>query len=181
MTVSKYFSFSLLLHGVLLVWIIIQSVSINRTTVPFIPAYSYHSSISEKNNLSQKKIIPDKTGFQHEFNTKKNIPIKIQQPSKSEINQEISHRVLLKILHDAIATTQHYPDKAIELNEKGIVTLGFILNPSGSIENLRIVKSSGFDEMDASAIQALQAISPIKNIREYLQNQENFTIDVIFQ
>lgn len=46
----------------------------------------------------------------------------------------------------------HYPALAMRLNHQGKVTLGMTIEPDGSVTNVHVTASSGFDELDQGAV-----------------------------
>lgn len=92
----------------------------------------------------------------------------------------IKNNPLLKILHQAIAAKQSYPEEAVSLNQTGTVKIKFLLFPNGQISHVSIIKSSGFANIDSAALTAVQAISPVHSTNLYLKKAEFFTIDIVF-
>lgn len=45
-----------------------------------------------------------------------------------------------------------YPPLAMRLNHEGVTTIGFTIQPDGSVSNVHVVESSGHDELDQAAI-----------------------------
>ena len=88
--------------------------------------------------------------------------------SQSQLYQENNsarsnrNKTILQILHNAIAEKQIYPDISIELKESGTVKLGFLLSPNGELSNVLVIHSSGFPNIDAAAINAVNASSPVQ-------------------
>ncbi|CAN5236161.1 hypothetical protein BH10PSE19_BH10PSE19_06450 [soil metagenome] len=85
------------------------------------------------------------------------------------------------MLHTAIAAKQVYPESALALNQTGIVKIAFTLESTGQLSNIRIIKSSGFTDLDSAAISAVEAISPIEGMERYIQKKDDFSIAVAFQ
>ncbi|MDK4623735.1 energy transducer TonB [Kingella kingae] len=58
-----------------------------------------------------------------------------------------------------------YPDKSVELGEEGKVKLATIVNPNGSVDDIELIQSSGFERLDRAAIEAVkQAKYQPKNV-----------------
>jgi TonB family protein len=87
---------------------------------------------------------------------------------------------LLKILHDAIAEKQSYPESALLLKQTGVVTIGFMLYPNGEMTDIFIKKSSGVDSIDQAALEAARLTSPVKQVSAYLEQAGLFSLDVQF-
>ncbi|MEM1243790.1 MAG: energy transducer TonB [Pseudomonadota bacterium] len=83
---------------------------------------------------------------------------------------------LLMQLHNAITRQQKYPQAAINLQQQGNVTVAFTLQPNGKINNLRVIKSSGYGLLDAAALASVRAIVPFKLAQQYLRTADNFQI-----
>lgn len=88
---------------------------------------------------------------------------------------------LLKILHDAIALNQSYPEDALALNQSGIVKIGFLIHPDGIIEKVSLIKSSGVECLDSAAITAVRTLPPVVAARDYLKEVKYLAVEVMFQ
>lgn len=62
-------------------------------------------------------------------------------------------------LHQVIAQQKKYPARAKRKQEEGTVTVSFVIYANGSIQNLKIVRSSGSDSLDQAAINTVKQIS----------------------
>lgn len=85
---------------------------------------------------------------------------------------------LLTVLHNIIALALRYPEQAQLLNEHGTVLIGFTIMPSGKVENIRVLKSSGYPLLDHAAIDTLQNINPFKAIQ--LTKTQQFKLSMSF-
>ena len=47
---------------------------------------------------------------------------------------------------------RQYPPLAMRLNHEGVTTIGFTIEPNGSVTNVHVIDSSGHDELDQAAI-----------------------------
>lgn len=88
---------------------------------------------------------------------------------------------LLTILHAAIEKTQSYPDDAEQTGREGRVSVEFLLNPDGSINQLHILQPSGTVSLDEAALAAVRAAAPFANVNSYLHAPQRFSIDIIFK
>lgn len=191
-----FFVLSLLCHvGILLLFMHTISSSAVKLPIASLAAYLQPSSpqkqksivrIKERSDLSaklrQNKI--DKLLLTHtrsHANTSHKLNEQPSQQFATSISQQENHDVLLKILHTAIAAKQNYPESAQLLNQGGRVKISFMLLPSGHINNIRVSKSSGFNDLDTAAIEAVQAISPIVEAAHYLQQADHFMVEVVFE
>ncbi|MDF2940063.1 MAG: Gram-negative bacterial TonB protein C-terminal [Gammaproteobacteria bacterium] len=84
------------------------------------------------------------------------------------VNQAVSQhiapqnmQVLLNSLDRDIQAHLTYPDSAQSDIQQGFIILAFDLQPDGQISNIAIEKSSGMQDLDQAAIQAVQQSSPI--------------------
>lgn len=89
--------------------------------------------------------------------------------------------VLLEQLHDDVAHHLVYPDSAASLDLSGIVTLRFLMLPTGKISQITIVRSSGSSILDDAACATLDSISPFTPAQHYLHEPDYFTIPVAFE
>jgi len=88
--------------------------------------------------------------------------------------------IILKILHQAIAANQTYPETVNDMQLTGTVKIGFWLYPDGHLSNIKIIKSSHNDLIDHSALEAIAHISPVKMAGNYLSHSDFFSVEVIF-
>ncbi|NOZ37338.1 MAG: energy transducer TonB [Gammaproteobacteria bacterium] len=76
----------------------------------------------------------------------------------------------------------YYPRLARRKNIQGAVILGFAINRLGEINNIRIVKSSGFAVLDIAAEDALRQLDQLHWEQGYLQrNNQHIELPVIYQ
>lgn len=57
----------------------------------------------------------------------------------------------------AILWEVKYPHELLEKGVSGVARIGFTVNTDGSMSDFKVVKSSGFDELDSEAIRAIQS------------------------
>jgi protein TonB len=62
-------------------------------------------------------------------------------------------------LRQLIVTAKRYPKRARRRNQQGKVRLAFTVSHSGTISQVRIIKSSGVSTLDTASIKAIQQIS----------------------
>jgi periplasmic protein TonB len=87
---------------------------------------------------------------------------------------------LLTLLHTAIQSRQHYPASAMEMEREGRVRVAFTLQPSGEIQQLQLLKSSGTASLDTAGLQAVRDAAPFKGVKTFLSAAREFQIDVVF-
>ena len=85
------------------------------------------------------------------------------------------------MLHTAIQKHQHYPSSAAALKREGRVTVKFMLHKNGNVSFLRVVASSGTDSLDEAAVSAIKAATPFANVAQYLDKDDEYSVDVIFK
>jgi TonB family protein len=146
--------------------------------IPLLPTYvAYH----QETGNSKKIVSKNKNSLIKAFNEKKAGQQQSLTFSSEKNDKSITHRILLKMLHDHIAEQEVYPASALELNQSGAVTIHFVLEPNGLIHDIILTKSSGFAAIDSAALNAVESISPLKNVSDYLKSQEVFSIDILYQ
>lgn len=96
------------------------------------------------------------------------------------IGEKFLDHPLLKLLGRAITTHLYYPSIARELNKRGVVTIALILQPSGEITSAHIIKSSREHLLDAAALNAINASSPIAGVDLYVKEPKRLVINIIF-
>jgi len=64
-------------------------------------------------------------------------------------------------IESAIRRTKNYPRIARERGIEGVVRLRFILNPSGAVDKIEILQSSGSEVLDNASIKAVYRASPM--------------------
>lgn len=87
---------------------------------------------------------------------------------------------ILELLHTRISDNKEYPYIARRQRREGVATVGFLLHPDGTIENARLVASSHAGALDRAALSAVRSIEPFKPAQNYLDQAEEFKIDVVF-
>ena len=87
---------------------------------------------------------------------------------------------ILELLHSSISNNKKYPYLAQRQRREGITTIAFVLHPDGTIENTRLINSSQTGSLDRAALSAVKGIEPFIVAKEYLDQSEEFRIDVVF-
>lgn len=99
----------------------------------------------KNNTLKEESIVKNESVENH-----------TKQPAKEPINTEKEYLKINKVrIREAIAKHQKYPVSAIKMDHEGTCTVRFKLHPSGSVDGIKVVESSGFAAIDKSAIQAV--------------------------
>ncbi len=102
-------------------------------------------------------------------------PEEIKAISGIELNQ------LARLIYQEISMHKNYPEMAQELNQTGIVTVSFTIQPNGKIFNLFILHSSAYPDLDQAAMNAVLAAQPFQNIQKYLNAPQTFKLNIDFQ
>ncbi len=69
----------------------------------------------------------------------------------------------------AIERTKSYPRIARERGIEGLVRLRFMLAPSGSVEKIEIVQSSGYEVLDKASIGAVYRAAPLPYVNGWVE------------
>jgi len=81
-----------------------------------------------------------------------------------------------------IKKEKQYPRWALRSRHEGSARITFSVLPSGQIEGLRLINSSGFDELDKEALDAVRRASPFKKFPlDFKHDVINVEIDIIFR
>ena len=77
---------------------------------------------------------------------------------------------------------KQYPPFSRQRNIEGVVTVSFLIGPDGLISGLRVVRSSGFDSLDAAAILAVNNAAPFSAPPEkYFKQQVRVKVPISFE
>ncbi len=72
----------------------------------------------------------------------------------------------------AIHRKKFYPRPARRDRDQGEVVVAFVIQKSGSLENIRVTRSSGFESLDQAALKTLQRLNPFRPLPEELNKQQ---------
>lgn len=87
---------------------------------------------------------------------------------------------LLALLHRAISERKRYPSMARRQSRQGTTTVAFALHPDGGIDQVDVIRSSGFGQLDRAALLAVQEVAPFSKASRYLERPERFEVSVVF-
>lgn len=87
---------------------------------------------------------------------------------------------LVKILARALSKHLIYPRVAADFNLRGVVLVGFVINPDGYVTEARVVQSSGAGVLDDAARDAVGSMSPVGDVREYVPAPKFLVVGIIF-
>jgi TonB family protein len=180
-----YFFISLIIHAAILLSVFSYA---NNSFTKMIPGDSDHQSIDAYvyQNASITKIRNEKPNARQGIALNSQIsPTVTQQTSQPHqsraANKGEKESGLLALLHNAIQNHQHYPESALQMEREGRVTVKFILLTDGKIRQPTIVQSSGTSSLDLAALSAIEAATPFIGIDKYIQQDGEYSIDVVFQ
>jgi TonB family protein len=72
-------------------------------------------------------------------------------------------------LVEAIERVKKYPRLARERGMEGVVRLRFMLNPSGGVDAVEVVKSSGYEILDTASISAVYRAAPMPYVNGWVE------------
>ena len=103
-----------------------------------------------------------------------------EKPTIKAVSGEKLNELNALIYRD-ISAHKIYPEMAQELNQTGVVTVTFTLEPSGEIKGLVIINSSGYEDLDQAAQEAVLSAQPFAGIEKYLNTEQSFRLNIEFQ
>ena len=117
--------------------------------------------------------------------------VKISSLSKIKSADQIQSKEKLKKIEHHVKTDQIkeaslvaqispvYPWRAKKLSLQGVVTLQFVVTIDGRSKNIKVIKSSGHDVLDAEAIKSLSAarFHPKKINNKIVQSEMEIKFD----
>jgi protein TonB len=106
-----------------------------------------------------------------------------EKPEHPEENEELKKSLLRyqDSIKQKIQENKKYPRWALRAKHQGMVRIVFDVLSSGTVKNLNIIQSSGFDELDTEALQAVERASPFLSFPEMLkENEIQIEVDVVF-
>jgi len=98
--------------------------------------------------------------------------------SEASSHDKNNQNELLLYLHESVQKNLVYPESAALLDQSGIVRLQFLLTTAGQIQDITLLKSSGYAELDAAAIKALRTIIVPKQV--FHQKTSKLSLDIEF-
>lgn len=191
---KKHFILSLFAHGLIIVFFVFYCVTrqgIKKEDILSLQSYIQYiaspehdkklehplPTIQNKQRFNDSAILKQTYEKQHPSDLKTQRVADTKARVRDHANKESA---IAKILHKAISEVQYYPEDAVLLNQKGIVTLHFLLYPDGRVSKISISKSSGYPMLDTAALAAMNSLSPIKAAGAYLQNPKFVSVEIVF-
>jgi len=100
-------------------------------------------------------------------------------------NQDLINESILRYqdsVKQKIQEEKRYPRWALRLRREGAVRISFNLLSSGEIKDIRLLGSSGIDELDTEAINAVKRASPFLPFpNDFGKRELQFEIDIVFR
>lgn len=195
---NKYIISSVMLHCLIIIAASVyfhfsSSIYEGQKESLIISAYSlpnkFMSPQTQQKSLANNTNITTKSVDAIALSTKKNREKTSESEKKMATQQAVlpagsrsgdQQNELLALLHEAIQKQQQYPLSAQQMERKGRTTIQFTLATNGSVSNLKIAKSSGTNSLDEAAMAAVRDASPFQHIEKYIQNSQEYAIDVVF-
>jgi TonB family protein len=81
------------------------------------------------------------------------------------------------IVGGMLERVKHYPETARQRGAKGIAIIGFVLDESGRIASVSLLRSSGEADLDAESVALVNRAAPFPPPRGA---QDSFAIEVSF-
>ncbi len=110
---------------------------------------------------------------------------KEQSTEKTIESQDVIKESILRYqdsVKQKIQEERRYPRWALRLGREGAVKISFILLSSGEIKDIRLIGSSGINELDAEAMDAIKRASPFLPFPDNFEKSElQFEIDIVFR
>lgn len=142
---------------------------------------STQAVIAEK---SEEKELVEKNRAEQQYDIKQDHLSVYDNESIASVAQSTSasqrQHTILELLHKRISDNKDYPYLARRQRREGIATVAFVLHPDGTIENAHLVTSSRAVSLDRAALSAVKHIEPFTVAQEYLEQSEEFQVDVEF-
>lgn len=102
-------------------------------------------------------------------------------PTLSEKNKSISKARVVSLIYKELSNHFTYPKIAQRRNWQGQVLLAFRLSYNGTIEDIKINHSSGYNVLDQAAIVSLKKIGQLPQASSWLINGMEIQIPIIYQ
>lgn len=191
---------SILLHFLFivsmgLVWTPISLV--NTPPATEVPAYFYRDEPQQPSGAAQQQVKPEPQNKHADIIEKPQTNTKPQaaqpQPQKIALHpsdEEPIHMIgdktkppkpLAKIIGRALTKKLAYPKIAVDFRLRGIVYVGFSIHPDGTLTGIELVQSSNAGVLDKAALEAVNAITPLKNVSAYVSKPKYLVIGIIFR
>lgn len=111
-------------------------------------------------------------------------PVEQETIEPEEVDEEFKKSLLRyqDTIKQKIQEEKRYPRWALRIGHEGITQIVFNVLSSGRVDDLRLKQSSGFEELDKEALDAVRRASPFLSFPEKLnENEIQVEIDIIFR
>ncbi len=112
-------------------------------------------------------------------------PEKIEQVAQQDNTEDERKKSLLQYqdsIKQKIQKNKKYPRWALRAKHQGIVRIAFEVLSSGNVNNLSLLESSGFKELDEAALKAIKKATPFAVFPEIFQADKiQIQIDIVFK
>jgi protein TonB len=106
-----------------------------------------------------------------------------EEPEPPKENEELKKSLLRyqDSIKQKIQENKKYPLWALRSKHQGIARIAFNVLPSGTVNGLNLVQSSGFKELDEEALKAVRRVSPFAPFPEILnEDKVRIEVDIVF-
>lgn len=88
---------------------------------------------------------------------------------------------LLQLLNRKIEEHLVYPILAQKLNQTGVAKISFWLDVTGEISQPKVEISTSKAMLDNAALKTVQTINPVAEAKQWLNQKEQFVVDIHFE
>lgn len=74
----------------------------------------------------------------------------------SRIFLNVDQKPEMPLLKEFLFDNMIYPESALSAGIQGVSTIGFVVNENGNLENIKVVKSSGNNDLDKEAMRVMK-------------------------
>lgn len=139
-------------------------------------------SDSIKNDIEIALVVNNEAETQQDSQQAENSDANDRQSSIMRSTDASAQRhSILELLHSSISNKKVYPYLAKRQRREGTATVMFTLHPDGQIEKAHLVTSSHTASLDRAALVAVENIEPFNAAGAYLEQAEQFQVDVVFK
>ena len=110
-------------------------------------------------------------------------PVAQEKPEPEKIDENFTKSLLRyqDSIKQKIQEEKQYPRWALRIGHQGAVRIAFNVLSSGRIENLKLIQSSDFEELDQEALDAVKRASPFLSFpAELNENEIQIEVDIVF-
>jgi TonB family protein len=177
---------SILLHVLVLSLFFVTLKHVNHYRVPGVtkpvmgfvvpmPRHHEQSVTHKKKTVARKGLAIEHQQVQPQSKAKP----RLVKPQHKALSGKTLNKLIV-LLYQAINQHKVYPDMAQQLGQTGVVQIGFMLHRDGALTQVHIVKSSGFNDLDAAALQAVQSAAPVVGVAQFVKQSQDFVIPIQF-